>query len=63
MCRHENALLAKKARAMAGWLSAVHGSSSDEKMIIYEEAASALAKEIEAREAAGGRPARWQKVV
>ena len=47
VCRHENALLAKKARAMAGWLSAVHGSSSDEKMIIYEEAASALAKEIE----------------
>ena len=33
---------------MAGWLS-VHGSSSDEKMIIYEEAAKALAKEIEAR--------------
>ena len=34
---------------MAGWLSAVHGSSDDEKMVIYEEAASALAKEIEAR--------------
>jgi hypothetical protein len=49
VCRHENALLAKKARAMAGWLSAVHGSSDDEKMVIYEEAASALAKEIEAR--------------
>ena len=49
VCRHENALLAKKARAMAGWLSAVHGSSDDEKMIIYEEAAKALQKEIEAR--------------
>ena len=49
VCRHENAQLARKARAMAGWRAAVGSGGGDDLMKVYEEAAAALAAEIARR--------------
>lgn len=49
VCRHENAQLARKARAMAGWRAAAGSGGGDDRMKVYEEAATALAAEIARR--------------